>query len=203
MSSLNKYAHDQEGFFLREGVTGHPGTQQSSVLDTQGGSVVMEKRFWVQLGLHVVQFPSLVYVVCVLWWAVDLIRPLPVTAGRGTWPWSGGIQSAENREMSRYINWSITSAAACFSHPLWLLSFLMKVLRRHIGEMGGTVAPPSSLSSWTLCTCSPLHSSMFLMLVYTGKDTTWGFLIYCNLHYRCTEHWLLFTVLWCICINLI
>lgn len=165
----------------------------------------MDKRSWVQLGLHVVQFPSLVYVVCVLWWAVDLTWAFPVTAGinRAPDPGSGGVQSAENRQMSRYINWSITSLAACFSHPLWLLSFLMKVLRRHIGEMGRPIAPPSSLSSWTLCTCSPLDSSIFLMLVCTGKDTTWDFLIYCNLHYRCTEHRLLFPVLLCICINLI
>lgn len=104
--------------------------------------------------------------------------------------------------MSRYINWSITSLAACLSRPLWLLSFLVKVLRRYIGEMGRTIAPSSSLSSWTLCTCSPLDSSIFLMLVYTGKDTTWDFLIYFNLHYRCTEHWLLFIVLWCSYINL-
>lgn len=33
------------------------------------------------MGLHVVQLRSLVYVVCVLWWAVDLAWPLPVTAG--------------------------------------------------------------------------------------------------------------------------
>lgn len=54
---------DQEGFFFLPQGGSH---RQSSVLDTQGGSVVIEKSFWVQLGLHVVKLPSLVYVVCVL-----------------------------------------------------------------------------------------------------------------------------------------
>lgn len=133
--------------------------------------------------------------VCVLWWAVDLsgvslCLSLPVSAGIYSiiWPWSGMIQSAENKCMSKYINRSIASLVACFSCSLWLSCFFEKVLMCHIREMGQTISPSSSLSSWTLCTRSMPDSSILLMLVYRGKNTTLDFVIHFNLHYRNSDN---------------
>lgn len=137
-----------------------------------------------------VQLPPLVWVLGVLWWTADPSRwtpacdwllgqtpALPVTLSRNDQP-------VENEWMSKY-----TFHFACFYSPVIMTGFSRKRLRCHTCKMGQTSKQLNT--PWQ-------RSPILLMLVYWGKDTTLDFLIYFNLHYRCTEHW--FT-LRCICIN--
>lgn len=112
-------------------------------------------------------------------------------------PWSGGIPSAENEWMSKYINWSIF-LVACFSHPLWLL-FLWKCWEMCKMWHGSDHLPFLLIEQMNIM--HPQHAG-FINIANAGLPREGHNLgIYFNLHYRCTECWLLFIAWRHTCIN--